>query len=126
MEIMKTFEYFKNNDLTNRKYPNVGEYVILQFTHTWDDGAINIDNNKEILLEWLESDIGQVLEIKKNRNNNIKAYNIKYNVPEHIQRYLRQHDNTSFVYFVYEDNIKFWSNNKEELEAIINSNKYNL
>ena len=95
----------------NRK-PEIGDYVLCSENDKNDDDLnIFIDNN-----------IGKIINIMPATNNTMEYYYVVYNkVPANIDRIFVNDGRNMWL-----SEIKCWSKDKEELEAILNSNKYNL
>lgn len=98
------FKIFENLN----EQPKVGDYVLLN---------VNVfPYENEITADLIMSKIGKITEIKHNLPLNQKnTYIIKFNI-----------DSTFFDKEFNISHFKYWSSSKEELEAMIASNKYNL
>lgn len=125
------FKIFENIN----KQPKVGDYVIIDadefnYFNDWNENVIN----------FIKSNIGQIQSISSHvqgpndESSKVRFY-IKFeNVPDNISysnfknrkpRSLSVFSEKDIRGFLSND-IKYWSNNKDELEAILQSKKYNL
>lgn len=113
--IIKFEKFSEPNNWYKEGEPKLHDYVILN---------INWYNNNKKLEYYLNNTIGQISKIKKNYADiNSNEYQILYeNIPEEFTSVL-QHNRLSYVFI---KQIKYFSNNKEDLEVILNSKKYNL
>jgi len=103
MKHLKTYESLSDK-------PEIGDYVICE------DEEI-ISNNT--FRPFIKNNIGQIIEIDEKP----PEYNIKYeNIPTHL---LNDYFYDDARYF-YRKEIKYFSDNKEDLEILMNANKYNL
>jgi hypothetical protein len=96
--------------------PNQGDYVILDAE----------DKDKEFG-EFVSNNVGKIIQIGREHGGNGKVFLVKWeNIPERLKYEQRN--------FFYKDgtrectaqHFKYWSDNKEELETLINAEKYNL
>ena len=112
MKYLKQFEkYIEPKNWYKDDEPKLYDYVILDINWYY--------NNKE-LDHYLNNTIGKISKIKKTSNNKEwNQYQILYDNPP----IKLPHNRLSYVYY---KQIKYFSSNKEELEAILNSKKYNL
>ena len=104
------FKIFENlNEL-----PKVGDYVLL-------------NTNKYSAKMWqdfIETHIGEIVKIEKEHGGTSNIYEIQFeNVTREIQDYFFSRDNTKKLRI---EEFKYWSSDKNGLEAILNSKKYNL
>jgi len=108
MKYLKRFE--------NINTPQVGDYVIASLKTDKDIG-IFIANN-----------IGQIVAISENDIN--KLYTVKFfNIEKDIEKFFftePEYGEYMTLMFFYKYEILAFSKNKEELETILNANKYNL
>jgi len=103
------FKLFENNS-----EPEVGDYVYGEY----DDQGFDEDFEN-----FIKSNFGQIIEIKRKLDT---IYSVKYeNVPDNIQNmFFKLYDD---YYTGFEKNdIKFFSPNKEDIEAYLQVMKYNL
>jgi hypothetical protein len=110
------FESYKEpNNWYAENEPKLHDYVILD---------INWHPNLPKLDFFFNNNIGQISKLKKdNKNRDYIQYQIIYeNSPKEFKKYIL---NNRFSY-VYRSQIKYFSSNKEDLEAILTANKYNL
>ena len=114
------FKIFEN---LNEGKPDVGDYVICKYK-LGDYGY-----GSEKMTNFLENSIGKIVLNMKDKNN--FDYLITFdNIPKRILKFFR----TPYAEDKYKGSvlwfgltrIKFWSKDKEELEALIQANKYNL
>ena len=113
----KIYEVYKEpNNWYAEGEPKLHDYVILDIN--WHSHILKLDY-------FLNNNIGQISKIKKDtKNRDNILYQIMYeNPPEEFKRSYFQHNRFGYVYMAQ---IKHFSSNKEELEAIIDANKYNL
>lgn len=90
-------EYHENKYGDNVLLPQIGDYIIAEVEFNDKDRQDTINNS-----------IGSLFDI----NEGEFGYRTKY-------------ENTNDVDLTF-DEIKYWSNDKEDLEALIQSKKYNL
>jgi hypothetical protein len=93
--------------------PRLNDYVILNIN--WYSAELNY---------FLNNCIGQICKLKKDTKNpdHIQYQIIYENVPEKFKKTYLQHNR----FYVYKAQINDFSSNKEDLEAILAANKYNL
>ena len=99
---------FKTYESINEDEPELGDYVICKESH----------EHEIVVQNFLSQNIGKIVEMNKGYK-----YIVKYkNIPNDTKKY-----------FIYQgtrgmdrNEIKYWSKDKEELESILNANKYNL
>jgi len=118
--------YYNDQSLTDI-HINVGDYVII------NDDCVYPDIVSNQFRDYLNSHIGIIYRIRtRNRNNKpIYQYDIEYkDAPDEVNRLLSHHHyDFSIVYYesgrdYYE--IEYCSKDKEELELILNSKKFNI
>jgi len=119
MKYIKTYEDHHVNA------PNIDDWIIGNLSPNIDDE----------LNDFISSNIGKVVEIgyethhEDDLGNLYKApfYVVKYDVeiPARINIWF-QHDDYGYSIGLEAQDIKYWSENKEELEIILASRKYNL
>jgi nitrogen regulatory protein PII-like uncharacterized protein len=92
--------------------PEIGDYVLCsENDKSNDDLNIFIDNN-----------IGKIINIISATKNTMEYYYVVYNkVPANIDGIFVNDGRNMWL-----SEIKYWSKDKEELEAILQVNKYNL
>ena len=104
MKHLKTFE-------TIHKTPRIGDYVLCE----------EKDTSNFSLNYFISSNIGQIIN-NRGRHNSYYPYLVKYeNVPVEIEKRFENGERE-----MAENEVLYWSDNKEELETIINTNKYKL
>lgn len=96
------------------KLPKIGDYAILDS----EQFKTNYLGTEE-LINFLDSTVGIVTH-QNNDTFEIKFENI-YNLT--VKKYLSRPNNSLFVQII---KIKYWSENKEELEILLQTKKYNL
>ena len=102
-------KYIKTFESINKDKPEVGDYVICD--STIDDYVICDSTNFVSLRELVQNSIGKITIIKS--------------VFFWDEFYIEYGDLIGDIMFV-EEEILFWSKNKEELELILTTKKYNL
>jgi len=109
---MKHIKEFEN--LNNTK-PEIGDYVLCK-------------ENDFSMSNFLDCNIGKILEFVKKDNGIDSMYIIEYsNVPRNLRyRFFPPNNNYNYLRFSHIDNIEYWSKNKEDLEPILQAKKYNL
>ena len=108
--MIKTFEAFKQE-------PKVGDYVICALNHTYN-------SRLEEYINFISVNIGRVIKI--NLNTQFK-FKVKYNDTDYQKS--RNPNNPNYPNNPSNWSLKgilFFSSNKEEMEIIIQANKYNL
>jgi hypothetical protein len=113
MKILKFSESLKNS-------PVIGDYVICKTNEQdYDQASMKI---------FLENNIGKVVKIYHGYFPTSSNYIIEYNnVPKKLKHrftIISQFPNCVKTFFL--DEILYWDNDKEKIEAMINANKYNL
>jgi len=102
MKYIKKFEMNENE-------PSVGDYVIC---HTYNTSESDFVNNR----------IGKLIKI--DYENGVFPYYITYdNIPEILVNDKIGHD---YMITFPSISIKYWSKDKNELELILNSDKFNI
>jgi len=104
--------------------PNLGDYVII-YNARGDSQALDVYNR------FVSENIGEIVDIK-DQHNGLKTpsgqiYIVKFeNIPEILSfsktNYFRRNNTSDYT----TQNFKYWSDNKGELETLINAEKYNL
>lgn len=102
---------FKIFESINVGEPKVGDYVIIKYFNEFGLPDKNFE-------ECLKNNIGQIREVDKVDND----YVIEYS---ELHKKLLKIFNNNLVPF-NKKHIEYWSESKEELEALIRSKKYNL
>jgi len=98
----------KFNESLNEDEPKIGDYIIIKYDSIVGNAYNFITNN-----------IGKFIKYNSNRTF---PYQIEFfNIPNDIESYF----NNNCRNYKYEE-ILYWSNNKEELELLIQSNKFNI
>lgn len=116
---MKTYEKFKSSDdynvkSTSSNTPKLNDYVICHMKQS----PYSVETQQQFR-DFVNNNIGYIIYLTTHKL--ITQYE---NIPEEIQSYFTYNEGTAT--HLYLPDIKYWSNKKEELEHIINSNKYNL
>jgi len=95
--------------------PKVNDYVIINKNE--------YQFKPKMWLNFISSNIGQIIDIQYEHGGTSNIYTIKFeNVPEDIQEnYLYQNKGEFKI-----EKLKYWTPNKNELEILLNSNKYNI
>lgn len=75
--------------------------------------------------EFIKTEIGEITGIDFNSNSNY-PYHILYDKPLPVDPEYRKPKDKNFAIAVEPSDILYYSSNKEDLEAIIKSNKYNI
>ena len=98
--------------------PKVGDYV---FINTHDDYQLQASKNYE---SFLKNNIGQIIDSEIEHGGISIIYKIKFeNIPDDIQsRYFGKYNYKKFRI----ESFKYWSSDKNELEVMMNTEKYNL
>jgi len=106
------FKIFENINVP----PKVGDYVIINpngYEHSW-----------KAFRDFILVNVGQIIDIKIQHGGTELYYDVKFeNINEDLMKTAFYGDGTRRFHL---DNIKCWSENKTELEALLNSQKYNL
>jgi len=114
MKHLKTLETISND-------PQIGDYVIIKSYSPVDEVNDFINNN-----------IGQIIDISQSKYSFSKyRLSIIYdNIPSEIKQYFENNNIKGTFYDGFRDykfsDIIEYSKNKEDLEIILSSNKYNL
>lgn len=112
-------KYLKTYEFKSVVMPKVGDYVICDVSRYTSD--------KEFI-DFISNSIGKIKEIEY--SNDSIDYFIKYkNIPtDKIEDWFPDNDIlfASYSKIYKENDIKHWSKDKEELKALLSSNKYNL
>jgi len=102
---------------TIKDEPQIGDYVICEEDPSYSG-----------LSQFISTKIGKIIGFSKNGYYHIVQYQ---NIPELLKFYFtyQDFDNLKRYYNcvpMLTENIKYWSKNKKDLEAILAANKYNL
>lgn len=107
MKHLKIYESY------NEGKPKIGDYVICHNTEC--------DEDDQYLYKFLFTTIGQIIGEGSSFNRYSKTFTIEFPKSEDLLRVWRDNKQVFGL-----EEILFWSDNKEDLEMILNSNKYNL
>ena len=130
MKYLKKYEDINNGSSNNE--PKVNDYVILKsYSHLGDFFKNNIGQIEAICPD-IDSD--KLVYIIYFENENIPVSTLWYfDNLESINKFLNKVNHEllpitykKFFYVSYKEDIKYFSSNKQDLEAIIYSEKYNL
>ena len=111
MKHLKYFEYRKTGN------PKIGDYVICD---EYEPEDVHFNDFNELV----NNEVGEIIDI--NGNNSDDRYVVRFdNIPETIGAGFLDRDYDSAIRFLRSE-IKYFSKNKSELEAIFAANKYNL
>lgn len=113
MEHLKLYETFISN--YKNPLPKVGQYVIMDAT----------SSSNSTFKNFVENNIGEIVGLRKyfHLTPDIR---VEYeNIPESLILITDNRDGKS-IFFNYIEDIKYISDDREELEAILASKKYNL
>jgi len=116
---MKYIKMFENlNEL------QVGDYVACEDTRDYSRNKYYGNEMGNILKKFIYNNVGEYFSIDKDVNYSNPYYIlVKYdNVPKELKRYFKKNKTR----YIQEYDIKFWSKNKEDVEAYIAEKKYNL
>jgi len=111
----------KINTNNNSEEPKIRDWVICKE-----------DDDNDEFVSFLNDNIGKIIDIEKNDHQNpiiSKYYHVEfYNIPINIQpRFTSSFiKKGAFTRRMYRNEIIVFSKNKEDLEVILNANKYNL
>ena len=100
----------------NKNVPQKRDYVICnrQFAFKTDDPLFKVD-------EFINNNVGQIVKIE--HLGGIKWYYVEYyNIPKELWSEFYLNDST----LMQLKHIKYFSKNKENLEAILTANKFNI
>jgi len=130
MKYIKIYEW--NFPLFNKSNnPKIKDYVICKF----EKSTLSSLTERPKLKEYIESNICQICDYDKDKHF---TYTVMYfNVPNEIKHMLFNYSymnngklTMGYVYYFKENQILHWSKNeeqmKDELELILNINKYNI
>jgi len=110
---------FKIYEKLNVNEPEVGDYVIC-YNYETDDVLFRD--------KFTSNNIGKLMEIQNlNHYNEIEySYMVKYDfLPDELD-WLNFKDLGKYVLSFYKNDIKYWSKNREDLEMILQTNKFNI
>ena len=114
-------KYLKTYEIIHSDGPKVGDYVICSVGNydipEWYD-------KKDELTKFISNNIGVVTHIKK--YSLYGDYKIKYEKSNLVKNFCRVRDWKNNTFEMDFNQIKHFSKNKEELEAILAANKYNI
>ena len=118
MKHIRTYEQSSNE-------PQIGEYAICDIAFT------SGQEFREQMNNFVKNNIGKILEIDNIHGKNFeKYYHIYYqNVPKEFSRFFgwrQKYDFSEYFLNIHEDSIICHSIDKEKLELLIHTNKYNL
>jgi hypothetical protein len=121
MKYIKTYENIKHSHIW-RNEPNVGDFVIAEYDYR--DQFANQRNDKD-LYEFLKNNIGVIFHRTSFSTSII--YNVQYKyTPKNIRDRFLPMDNQIKINLENLFTLLTFSENKEDLEMIINQDKYNL
>ena len=108
-------KYIKKYDDVNYSKPEVGDYILIKSGSKFEDVENFIDYN-----------IGKIVKL-----NEFLVHVVYKDVPSIIRSYFLDNiydfsDEYEYLYDFYLWKIVAFSKNKEDLELILNSNKYNM
>ena len=113
MKYLKKFESFNWNSLRDIK---IGDYVIIDSSKL---SNFMIKNNVDIYRNFLNSNIGKIINISRVLDN----IRVKYeNIPDIIKDYFEE-DNSIFL---HPSKIKYFSKTIDDLKLKIDTDKFNL
>ena len=105
----------------NEDEPKVGDWIVCQ------PEDISFWINEEDLNRIFSENMGRIVSDNKGSDNHGQYYDVKYsNLPLNDQNLYNDFAIIDSTFSITKNEIKYWSKNKEELETIIQSNKYNL
>jgi len=105
---MKYIKKFESVDA-----PQIGDYVVCQ------DGLSPSSDNDNLLNDFMSNNIGVIVMYDPKSSY---GYEIEYNnIPDNAMEYF----SNNYI-LVSKSEIKFWSKNKEDVEAYLSGKKYNL
>lgn len=108
---------FKIFESLNRA-PKEGDYVLINYEQ-YDNYA------HRPWYEFYKSNIGQIVNFSFDSN----SYKIKFKITELPKNFPKGYFNIEDGYYTenyYLRNLKYWSEDKHDLETILSANKYNL
>ena len=110
-------KYLKTYEKINVKEPQIGDYVIC-------DEDYDISTNE--FKKFIYSTIGQCVNCYNDGRR--YPYEIEYQNIDIPSKFMKNFSNYSIVSErpMKKKDIKYWSNNKKDLELIIQANKYNI
>jgi hypothetical protein len=112
-------KYIKLYEELNVKIPQIHDYVLCVESEYEDD---TINESEINLNNFISSNIGIIIKVKISVKSKYD-YHIKYeNVPDDIAMYF-EYDNTRWS---VKSDIIHWSNDREDLEALLAIKKYNI
>lgn len=92
--------------------PKIGDYVLLDIN--------NYTSSPKIWQDFIKNNIGEIVEIDTEHGGLSFIYKVKFeNIPENVK-------DTFFIHYDYINSFLYWSSDKNELEMILNTKKYNL
>jgi len=107
------FKLFENISTS----PKIGDYVIIN--------EVEFSFSSKVFYEFIKSNIGKIESTYISHGGTEKFYVIRFDlkiIPDLIVTMFNKDGDRSFNF----SDLKFWSSNKEELEILINSKKYNI
>lgn len=109
---------FKIFEAFNEGKPKVGDYVLGE--------SVRDPESKSVLNVFLKENIGKIIDIRKSTPQGLFwKYFITYE--KHIPTVKFREDIGSIPCMaLHEKYIKYWSDDKKELELLLTANKYNL
>jgi len=110
--MIKVFEKFNNENIEE---PEIYDYVIMKSSYGED-----INN-------FLCNNVGQITFIGADlQNDNVYVVYPSSEIPKRLEHYFRKHDKNVSLRIFEKHEILYYSKNREDLEIIIQANKYNL
>lgn len=121
-------KYIKTYEELNINKPEVGDYLIAKTDSIFDNNKKWKNQNDINYLNFIKSSIGYIF-----KTPDYYSYLVKYeNIPDDIKKYFHYSDYSqgikvgNSILINDDEDIEYWSKNKEELENILTSKKYNL
>lgn len=109
MKHLKSYEMLKDENTP----PVIGDYVIVK--------SVNYS-----IVNFTDINIGQIINIKKDEHNRTLIGTKYENIPPDIIEFFYEEDGFGCIRYFGINQIIYLSSNREDLELILKSSKYNL
>jgi hypothetical protein len=112
-------KYIKSFEIVNQDKPKIGDYAIINIPEIDADGP-----NKG--KHFINNNVGKIIKTTGYDNKFLIKYNINFNTCGFTKAHFQFLEDPNGQRYINKEYITHWSDNKEELENILNSNKFNL
>ena len=117
-------KYLKYYELINQDKPKIGDYVICR------QGKSHLSEEHERVQKLLTTIIGQIVD-DQGRYNNVAIAFEEDDIPPELNdffshRYKENLTKYKYLRWMRENEVEYWSENKEDLISVLTAKNYNL